>query len=382
MANRMNIPDAIPLVDLTAQYESIRQEIDRAIAGVIRDTAFISGPYVASFEKEFASYCGVPHSIGVSNGTDALRLALLGCGVRPGDEVLTVPNTFIATAEAVGMIGASVRFVDVDPNTNTIDATALERALTPKTKAVIPVHLYGRPADMDPILKLAAAKGIRVIGDAAQAHGALYGGRPISALGDAVCFSFYPGKNLGAYGDAGAVVTKDAAVAQRVRMLRDHGRTKKYEHDVEGFNCRMDGIQAAILSVKLKRLEAWTERRRTLAAQYNALLQDLPDLRLPTETPGSRSVYHLYAIRTAKRDQLLAGLSKAGIGAGIHYPIPLHLQPAYKHLGYRLGSFPNAEAQSRETLSLPLYPEMTDAQVIRVADSVRAVLAGSALVAD
>lgn len=368
----------LPFLDLAAQYRTIREEIDSAIATVISETAFIGGPHVSRFEKEFAAYCGSAEAVGVSNGTDALRLALLACGVGPGDEVLTVPNTFIATAEAVTMVGARVRFLDIDPDTNALDPKLLEAGCTDRTKAIIPVHLYGKSADLDVIGAFARRRGLKVIGDAAQAHGAVYKGRPISTLADATCFSFYPGKNLGAYGDAGAVVTDDPWVAKSVRMLRDHGRTTKYEHDLEGFNCRMDGLQAAILSVKLRYLKNWTERRQKLAALYTEVLSGVPYLLLPSESADNRSVFHLYVVHTARRKELQAHLQSRGIGCGIHYPIPLHLQRAYAYLKLGVGSFPHAERQCATALSLPLYPEMTEDQIRFVAAEVAGCLSREA----
>jgi dTDP-4-amino-4,6-dideoxygalactose transaminase len=362
----------IPFVDLSAQYQTIRGEIDAAIRNVLEQAAFIGGPYLKAFEKEFAAYCRTPHAVGVSNGTDAIRLALLGCDIGPGDEVITVPNTFIATTEAISMVGATIRFVDVLPDTGTMDPTLLEKALTPRTKAVIPVHLYGRCADMDPILVIARKHKLKVIADAAQAHGAVYKGRAVAEIGDAGCFSFYPGKNLGAYGDAGAVTTADAEVARKVAALRDHGRTRKYEHDIEGFNCRMDGLQAAILSVKLKFLDRWTEARRRNAALYAELLTDVPGVDIPPpDGNGSRSVYHLYVIRTRNRDQLQKKLEENGVSTGIHYPIPLHLQKAYARLGLGEGRFPVSEDLARCILSLPMYPELNEEQIRYVARQIR-----------
>lgn len=353
----------VPFVDLKAQYTAIKKEIDEAIASVIRDTAFIGGSYVAAFEKAFAETCGTSFAMGVSNGTDALRLALLACGVKPGDEVITVPNTFIATTEAISMVDAKIRFVDVNPTTFTMDPKQLESQLTPKTRAIIPVHLYGHPADMDPILDIAKKNKIRVISDAAQAHQALYKGRKIGTLGDAVCFSFFPGKNLGAYGDAGGVVTNDSDIAHSIRLLRDHGRTEKYEHEREGFNCRLDGLQAAILSAKLPYMEEWKEKRRAHAALYTELLSKIPGIQTPREDKNVSSVYHLYVIRVANRLKLKEGLTKEGIATGIHYPTPLHLQPAYSHLGLPKGSFPVTEKLSQDILSLPIYPELTNQQI-------------------
>lgn len=360
----------IPFVDLRAQYLAVKADIDAAIAAVIRDSSFIGGPYLEAFEKAFADYCGTRFAVGVSNGTDALRLALLACGVVPGDEVITVPNTFIATTEAITMVGADVRFVDVTPSTFTIDPERLEGAITERTRAVIPVHLYGRPTDMDPILEIAQRRGIRVVADAAQAHGALYKGCKMGTLGDAVCFSFYPGKNLGAYGDGGAVVTDDPEITHRVAMLRDHGRTKKYEHEIEGFNCRLDGIQAAILNTKLPYLEGWTDKRRQHAQRYGKCLAGVPGVRTPPEDRAVRSVYHLYVIQVEDRSKVRVHLEAEGIATGIHYPIPLHLQPAYTRFKLPEGSFPVSEEQARTVLSLPMYPELSEEQIEFVATKV------------
>jgi dTDP-4-amino-4,6-dideoxygalactose transaminase len=362
----------IPLVDLGAQYARMKDEIDGAIAAVIRNAAFISGPYVEKFEAEFADYCGTRFAIGMSNGTDALRVALLACNVKPADEVIVPVNTFIATAEAVSMIGARVRFVDVRPSEYGIDAHQVKAAINSQTRAVIPVHLYGYPADIDSLNEIALTYGLSIVGDAAQAHGALYHGRPVGTLGDVVCFSFYPGKNLGAYGDAGAVVTNDPEIARRAAMLRDHGRVAKYEHEIEGLNCRMDGLQAAILSVKLKHLEDWTERRRTHAATYNRLLAGIDTLVLPRLPDDMRAVFHLYVVRTPRRNELQKVLSDAGIATGIHYPIPLHLQQAYAYMHLNRGAFPVAEEQADQILSLPLYPEMEKEQIDYICDSIHA----------
>lgn len=364
----------IPFADVQAQYASIKDEMDAAIAAVLRDAAFIGGPYVRQFEDDFAAYCGVRHAVGCSNGTDAIRLALLACGIGPGDEVITTPSSFIATTEAISMVGASIRFVDIDPDTALMSAEALAAAVTSRTRAVIPVHLYGQPCDMDAILAVAARHGLRVVSDAAQAHGALDRGRPVGTLGDAVTFSFYPGKNLGAYGDAGAVVTQDPGIARMVSMLRDHGRTQKYAHDIEGFNCRLDGLQAAVLSVKLRHLAAWTESRRAHARRYREQLAGIPGIELIRERSDARAVYHLLVLRTAHRDALQAALGAMGIATGIHYPIPLHLQKAYAHLGLPEGSFPVTERHCREALSLPLFPEMTSAQIDTVADAVTKIV--------
>jgi dTDP-4-amino-4,6-dideoxygalactose transaminase len=365
----------IPLVDLEAQYEAIRSEIDAAIRRVVESRRFILGPEVVAFEEAFAAYCGVRYAVGVASGTAALDLALRACGIGQGDEVITTAMTFVATVGAIRHVGATPVLVDIDPRTYNIDPTQIESMITSQTKAIVPVHLHGQPADMDPILEIARAHGLRVIEDAAQAHGALYKGRRAGSMGDAAIFSFYPGKNLGAYGDAGAVVTDDEEIATFVRLARDHGRTKKYVHEAEGFNERMDGLQGAILRAKLAHLDDWNEARRAHAARYRALLRDL-DLVLPYELPGARSVYHIFCIRVQQRDAVLEGLRAMGIGAGVHYPIPIHLQPAFAYLGYAEGAFPVAEEAGRQFLSLPLYPELTDALIRRVADAVRALLEG------
>jgi dTDP-4-amino-4,6-dideoxygalactose transaminase len=353
----------IPLVDLKAQYDSIRAEIDEAIAAVINQTAFVGGPFVKEFEAAFARYCGVDRCVGVANGTDALFVALRALGVGPGDEVITAANSFIATSEAIKMAGAQVVFVDVNPKTYTIDVDRIEEKITARTKAIIPVHLYGQPADMDAIIAIAKKHGLRIVGDAAQAHGATYKGRPISQLADITCFSFYPGKNLGAYGDAGALVTNDEALAAGARMLANHGRTKKYDHDFEGVNSRLDGLQAAILSVKLRRLEDWTEQRRRIAYRYNQALKG-SGLVMPEELPDVRAVYHLYIVRVpnGQRDALLEYLVANGVGAGIHYPIALPYLQAYKHLNHGQGDFPVALKASENILSLPIFPELTAEQ--------------------
>ncbi|MBC7243237.1 MAG: DegT/DnrJ/EryC1/StrS family aminotransferase [Anaerolineae bacterium] len=361
---------AIPLVDLKAQYRSIQPDIDAAIRRVVENTSFILGKEVQAFEQAFAQYCGADHCIGVSSGTAALHLALRAAGISPGDEVITSPFTFVATAEAIWMAGARPVFVDIHPRYYCIHPDLIERAITPRTKAIMPVHLYGQPADMDPIMDIARRHQLLVIEDAAQAHGAEYHGRRTGTLGDIAGFSFYPGKNLGAYGDAGAVVTNNAELAERVRMLRDHGRRSKYEHEILGYGERLDALQAAILAAKLPHLETWTERRRALARRYHQLLVGAP-VELPEEMSGTRMVYHIYAIRTSHRDALLQHLNAQGIGAGIHYPIPLHLQPSLRYLGYQPGDFPEAERASQEVLSLPLYPEMTDEQQDMIVEAIR-----------
>ena len=360
----------IPLVDLQAQYETIRAEIDAAIQRVVDRHQFILGPEVAAFEEAFAAYCGVRRAVGVASGTAALDLVLRAYGIGPGDEVITTAMTFVATASAIRNVGAAPVLVDVDPRTYNIAPPQIEAAITPRTKAIMPVHLHGQPADMDPILEIAQAHGLRVIEDAAQAHGALYKGHRAGSTGDAAIFSFYPGKNLGAYGDAGAVVTNDEEIAARIRLARDHGRTGKYEHKVEGFNERMDGLQGAILRVKLAHLDRWNEARRAHAVRYSELLGDL-DVVLPYELPDVRSVYHIFCIRLQQRDAVLAALQAQGIGAGVHYPIPIHLQPTFAYLGYAEGAFPVAEEAGRQFLSLPLYPELTEDQIQRVANALR-----------
>lgn len=357
----------VPFVDLQAQFKALSSEMDRVIADVIQKNAFIGGPYLKEFEKNFASFCGVSHAVGVSNGTDALRLALLGCGVGPGDEVITTPNTFIATAEAIAMIGAQVRFIDVDPETGNIDPKNLKGALTPHTRAIVPVHLYGRPADMSAICQFAQTHRLKVVSDAAQAHGALFQGKPIGQWGDAASFSFYPGKNLGAYGDAGAVVTNSPEVAAQVALLRDHGRTQKYEHKILGFNCRMDGLQAAVLSVKLPHLAEWTRQRQSHTKRYDSLLASTAGIRLVKNRVGAESVAHLYTVLCDDREALRSHLTSRGIETGLHYPIPLHLQPALSSMGFKSGDFPVAEAWAQNILSLPLFPELTEEQLVYVA---------------
>jgi len=353
----------IPFLNLKAQGVSIRAEVDAAIGSVLDETAFAGGPFVKKFEEEFARFCACKYAVGVGNGTDALWAALIAFGVGQGDEVITVPNTFIATAEAISFCGAKPVFVDVDEKTCTMDPTLLQKAITPRTKAIIPVHLFGQTADMDPIMAIAKKHGLVVIEDACQAHGALYRGKPAGSIGDAGCFSFYPGKNLGAYGEAGAVVTDNDAAAEKMRVFRDHGQPKKYAHDMIGWNCRMDGIQAAVLSVKLKYLPAWNEARRKHAKQYDQLLEGMTGIVLPHEAGYAQHVYHLYAVRNGRRDDLMTALGDKGIATGIHYPVPLHLTGAYQHLGYPEGSFPVSERIARELVSLPMFPELDQEQI-------------------
>ena len=362
----------VPFVDLKAQYQSIKPEIDAAIAAVIEETAFVGGPRLKAFEEAFAKYCGVGHCVGLANGTDALFIALKALGIGAGDEVITVANSFIATSEAITMAGAQVVFVDINPVTYNIDVEQIERKITPKTKAIIPVHIYGQPADLAPINALAKKHGLRVIGDAAQAHGSTYRGQPIAKLADITCFSFYPGKNLGAYGDAGALVTDNAEWATAARMFANHGRVKKYDHDIEGVNSRLDGLQAAILSVKLRHLEDWTEKRRRNAHLYNRALAKSPVV-TPVEIDDVRAVYHLYIVRVpnGRRQAVQEHLQKQGISTGIHYPIALPYLNAYRHLGHSQTDFPEALRASGEILSLPMFPELTSEQVDHVAAKIR-----------
>ncbi|MCL4760862.1 MAG: DegT/DnrJ/EryC1/StrS family aminotransferase [Burkholderiales bacterium] len=362
----------IPFVDLKAQYASIREEINHAIQGVLDSCQFTLGSEVAAFESEFAAYCESAHGIGVNTGTSALHLALLAADVGPGDEVITVPFTFVATVSAIHYTGAKPVFVDIDPRTFTMDPSALEAAITPRTKAVIPVHLYGQPADMDPIVAIAKRHGLVVIEDAAQAHGAEYKGRRAGSLGDMGCFSFYPGKNLGACGEGGMVTTGNAECARTIRMLRDWGAEKKYHHVLKGYNYRLEGIQGAVLRVKLRHLETWTEARRAAAARYDRLLAG-SGVPTPQAMPERRHVYHVYAIRTAQRQAWQDALTQKGIQTNIHYPIPVHLLPAFADLGYRAGQFPHAEKAANEVLSLPMFPELTPAQCEEVAGAIRAL---------
>jgi dTDP-4-amino-4,6-dideoxygalactose transaminase len=364
----------VPFLDLKAQYNVLRAEINAAIQEVLERTAFAGGPFVAKFEEEFAAFCESKHAVGVGNGTDALWLVMLARGIGPGDEVITVPNTFIATAEAISLCGAKPVFVDVDARTYTMDPDALKRAITPRTKAVIPVHLFGQTADMDPILAIANERGLMVIEDACQAHGARYKGRMAGSMGNAGCFSFYPGKNLGAYGEAGAVVTNDQELADKIKILREHGQPKKYIHSVIGWNARMDGIQGAVLSVKLKYLEAANEARRANARLYGDLLAGVGQVVLPVEASYAKHVYHIFAIRSKKRDDLISRLAAKDIACGIHYPVPLHLQEAYASLGIRKGAFKAAEESAQEFVSLPMFPELTREQITTVCDELKSVL--------
>jgi dTDP-4-amino-4,6-dideoxygalactose transaminase len=367
----------VPLLDLKRQYDNIRTEALAAIDQVMDSTSFAGGPFVARFEKNFAEFCQCRHAIGVGSGTDALWVALHGLGVGNGDEVITAPNSFIATAEAISQCGAVPVFVDIDPRTYTLDPALLEAAITPRTRAIIPVHLYGQMADMDPILAIAEKHGLVVIEDAAQAHGAEYKGRRAGSLGHAGCFSFYPGKNLGAYGEAGAVVTNNEKLAEGMRIFRDHGQQRKYHHSVIGWNSRMDGIQGAILDVKLKHLPLWNAARRKNAELYTDLLADgngaaLP-YALPYEAAYARHVYHIYPIRLKNRDQVLSRLAEKNIACGIHYPVPIHLQQAYSGMRKGKGAFPLTEKYANEQLSLPMFPELTEEQIHFVANELKAL---------
>lgn len=360
----------IPFVDLRAQYASIKDEVNAAIQGVLESCQFTLGSEVAAFEQEFAAYCQTDHGVGVNTGSSALHLALLAAGVGPGDEVVTVPFTFVATVAAIQYTGARPVFVDIDPTSFTLDVTALEAAITDRTKAILPVHLYGQPANMDPILQVARKRNLIVIEDAAQAHGAEYKGRRAGSLGHMGCFSFYPGKNLGAYGEGGMVVTDNADYARTIRMLRDWGAERKYEHVLKGYNFRLEGIQGAVLRVKLRHLEAWTEARRSIATRYGRLLTG-SGVPTPAAMPYARHVYHIYAIRTQRRAAWQQALLEQGIQTGIHYPIPVHLLPAYSDLGYRKGQFPQAEKAAAEVLSLPMFAELAAAQCETVCGAIR-----------
>ncbi|NEI32752.1 erythromycin biosynthesis sensory transduction protein eryC1 [Rhizobium leguminosarum] len=357
----------IPFLDLKAQYQSIKSEIDAAVLGVLASGQYILGEEVARLEQEFADYCSVKHAIAVNTGTSALHLSLLAAGVGAGDEVITVPFTFVASVSAICYAGARPVFVDVEPVTLTMDPAQLEAKITPRTKAIVPVHLYGQMADMDAIKAIADHYRIPVIEDACQAHGAQYKGARAGSIGTSGCFSFYPGKNLGACGEGGIVVTNSDDQAKTMRMLRDWGQEQRYHHLLKGFNYRMDAIQGAILRIKLRHLEVWTEARRAHGRRYSLLLGGSANLRTPVEIADRRHVYHVYAIRSRDRDQLQRVLSEEGIQSGLHYPIPVHLQKAHADLGYKAGDFPISEAAAREVLSLPIYPEMPGWHVDQVA---------------
>src|ERR1700726_1200209 len=364
----MQAKQQVPFVDLGAQYRTIAAEINEATSRIIQEADFILGREVRLFEEEFAAFCEVQYAVGVDSGTSALELALRAYDIGPGDEVITAANSFIASALAISHAGATPVLVDVDPFTYTIEVAAIERAITSRTKAIIPVHLYGHPADMDPIVHLAQRHGLVVIEDACQAHGARYKGKRAGSLGHAAAFSFYPGKNLGAYGDAGVVVTSDDAVAKRLGMLRNYGQKEKYQHMFRGYNRRLDTLQAAVLRIKLKHLEEWNDARRQHAKSYGRLLGQ-SGIAVPRAAAHCESVWHLYVIQIDQRDALKEHLAGRGIGVGIHYPIPIHLQPAYRDLGYRPGDFPVTEDYARRILSLPMYAELTPEIIGRVAET-------------
>jgi dTDP-4-amino-4,6-dideoxygalactose transaminase len=364
-------PEAIPLIDLVAQYRSIQPEIDAAIQKVLITGRFILGDEVSALEGEIATYLGVKHGVGVASGTDALILALRALGIGPGDEVILPAYTFFATAGAVLNVGATPKLVDIDPKTYCLDIEQVKASISPATKAIIPVHLYGHPAEMNPILELAQEYGLKIIEDNAQAFGASYHGRKSGSFGDLACLSFFPSKNLGGYGDGGMVVTDDEDLANKVRMLRTHGWQQKYFPKILGYNSRLDTLQAAILRVKLGHVDRWNGRRRELAEAYNKSLSRLPDLTLPYQAPGVKHVYHLYVVRSQIRDELQKHLKQKGIASSVYYPQPLHLSDPSKGLGYQVGDFPHAESASRETLAIPLYPEMTLDQVNRVVAVIR-----------
>jgi len=359
----------IPFVDLKAQYQTIKQDIREAIDEVLESQHFVLGPQVKAFEQEFAAYTRSAHAIGVNTGTSALHLALLAAGIGPGDEVITVPFTFVASVAAIVYTGARPVLVDIDPLSYTIDPARIESAITPRTRAILPVHLYGQSADMDPIVDIARRHGLLVVEDAAQAHGAEYKGRRAGSIGDLGCFSFYPGKNLGAYGEGGAVTTNNADFAHTVHMLRDWGAETKYNHILKGYNFRLEEIQAAVLRVKLRHIEVWTEARRAHARRYSALLA-ATSVVTPHEMDYARHVYHVYAIRANDRGNLQDSLNAAGVSTGIHYPIPVHLLPAHADLGYTAGDFPHSERAADEVLSLPMYSELSDGQLQTVSDAV------------
>ncbi|HTZ33115.1 MAG TPA: DegT/DnrJ/EryC1/StrS family aminotransferase [Methylomirabilota bacterium] len=391
-------PTKVPFLDLVTPHQELQQELLDVVKKAFSNAGFIGGPMVDEFEREFAKFCEAKFCVGVNSGTDALRFAFMAAGVQPGDIIVTVPHTFIATTEAMSQAGATIAFVDIDEKTYTLDpvklreyvetkcevrnGTLIEKSSGKRVAGIVPVHLYGQTADMDPIMEIAAKHGLFVIEDACQAHGAQYFSKKANAwlkagsIGKAAAFSFYPGKNLGACGEGGAITTNDESMAQRMKMIRDHGQAKKYYHDIEGYNGRLDSIQAGWLSVKLRHLAGWNESRRNLAHRYHELFADLKDsVVVPAEAPWTQGVYHLYVVRVSDREALQAALAEAGIGTGIHYPIPLHLQKAYEHLGYKKGAFPVTERVASEIVSLPMFPQMTHAQQDLVAVAVKEQLA-------
>lgn len=371
----------VPFLDLKIQYQQIKDEVLPMVTEAMQNGMFIGGKQVSGFEAEFAQFCDSAYCIGVNSGTDALRFALMAADVGPGDKVLTVPNTFIATTEAISQVGAAPVFVDIDPNTCNMDPAKLEEYLEKhkahgiRVKAVVPVHLYGQPADMDAILDLAQKHDWIVVEDACQAHGAIYKGKKAGSMGLSGCFSFYPGKNLGAFGEGGAVVTQDEAMAAKMKMIRDHGQAKKYFHDMEGYNGRLDTIQAGVLRIKLKRLAGWNQKRKQNATTYDELLSGISEVETVKQSKGVESVYHLYVIMVDNRDELQTFLTEKGIATGLHYPMPLHLQKAYEHMGYQKGDFPVTEGIAERLLSLPMYPELTHEQIDYVVSSIKEFLA-------
>lgn len=375
-----NPPDSgtpgVPFLDLVAQHKPLEAELVEVFRRAVQKAAFVGGPEVDAFEREFAEFVGAPQSVGVNSGTDGLRFAYQAMGLRPGDEVLTVAHTFIATTEAITQAGGTVKFVDIDERTMTLDPAHLAAAIGPRTVGLVPVHLYGQPCDMDPILDLASRRKLWIIEDAAQAHGAQYKGRPVGSMGALAAWSFYPGKNLGSCGEGGAVTGSDSALLDVVRRLREHGQARKYYHDIEGYNGRLHAIQAGFLRIKLRHLAGWNDGRRRAAQLYRQALGDIPQVQVPVEADYSRHVYHLYVIQAERRDALQEHLTRLGIGTGLHYPLPLHRQKAYSHLGYAEGSLPVTERVARKILSLPMFPELTEAQIDRVAQAIRAFYRG------
>jgi len=370
MTNPNDKANAVPYLDLPAQMRPLRKEIDAAIARTLDNCSFCLGPDVVQFEKDFARYCQAEHCVAFNSGTSALHIALMLLNIKPGDEIITTPCTFVATSWAISYVGATPVYVDIDDATFNLDPKLAEKAITPRTKAIMPVHLYGHPADLEPLLAIGRKHNLPLVEDAAQAHGATYKGKVVGTFGAVSGFSFYPGKNLGAYGEGGALVTNNAAYAARARALREHGSTQRYYHDEVGFNYRMEGIQGAVLGVKLKHLDTWTRERRRVAHRYNELLAGTP-LQLPKEASYAESAWHLYVVRHPQRDELKKHLEANQVGCALHYPLPLHLQKCYAHLGYKEGNFPISEKAARECLSLPIYPELTEAQIQRVVEMVK-----------
>jgi len=366
----------VPFLDIQAQNRSIWAELQAALEPILYAAQFILGPAVERFERRFAEYIGVRHCVGVNNGTSALHMAILACNIRPGDEIITTPHTWISTSWAISYTGAIPVYVDIDPQTYTISARDVERAITPRTRAILPVHLYGQAADLGPLCELAKERQLVLIEDAAQAHGALYDGKRVGSFGRVGCFSFYPGKNLGAFGEAGAVVTNDDAIARRVRSLRDHAQEGRHHHVEIGFNTRMEGVQAAVLEVKLRHLDVWNDARARLARRYLELLADCPGIDLPRTPHAESHVWHLFVVlaRGLQREELRKALADQGIQTGVHYPTPVPFQPAYAHLGYRRGDFPVAEDVMNHCVSLPMYPELTEEQLDYTARTVRSLL--------